>query len=84
MRFANAFKLLYRFPMPMQRPGPLYRPHSTTAIAYTLFRDLKTFGQFQKCSYVYLRKRNGFNLGTLRRNDTSATPVWDLFGGGIP
>jgi hypothetical protein len=25
-----------------------------------------------------------FNLGTLGRNDTSATPVSDLFRGGIP
>ena len=25
-----------------------------------------------------------FNLGTLRRNDTSATPMSDLFRGGIP
>jgi hypothetical protein len=37
------------------------------------------------CTYSLLATVEAiFNLGTLGRNDTSATPMSDLFRGGIP
>jgi len=54
----------------------------------------KANGQAANMSFsghALMETRNGqrlrraiFNLGTLGRNDTSATPMSDLFRGGIP
>ena len=53
------------------------------AITSNSAADATRWGYYSRCSLLATVEAV-FNLGTLGRNDTSATPISDLFRGGIP
>jgi len=74
------YLLLCRIPKYQWYSSPGGRTKTNESSSEALERELNRYSHYSLVATVEAI----FNLGTLGRNDTSATPMSDLFRGGIP